>query len=141
MSKAKGGGKQKVPEQRAQPLGRWFWGKVFALVGSNASLVVVTTGVCLCVWRVAAALEVYAGKQSNANVRFGFDLLADIRMVYTVSIAVGTTGVALYFRERRLHRKTRERLATRITDLELRIDPSRRSSKLTAEGLTREDDK
>lgn len=141
MSKAKGGGKQTVPEQKAQPFGRWFWGKIFAVAGSNARIIVVTAGVCICVWRIAAAFEVYAGKQSSADMTFGFGLLADIKMVYTISIAVGTTGVALYLRERRLHRKTRERLAARITDLELRIDPNRRSSKLTPEGLTREDDK
>jgi hypothetical protein len=141
VSKHKQTAKQALPQQKAQEFGRWFWGKVFALVGANARLVVVTGGVCACVWRIAAAMEEYAGRSSNASIRFGFDLLADIKMVYTVSIAVGTTGVALYVRERNLHRQTRERLTARITDLEIRIDPSRRSSKLTSQGLTREDDK
>jgi hypothetical protein len=141
MSKAKGSAKTALPTQKAQPFWRWFLGKIFALVASNARVVVVTSGVCVCVWRIAAAIEIYAGKQSNANMTFGFALFADIKMVYTVSLAVGTTGVALYLKERRLHRQTRERLAARITDLELRIDPNRRSSKLTPEGLTREDDK
>jgi hypothetical protein len=128
-----------TPLQKAQPFGRWFWGKVFSLVGSNGRLVVVTVGICTCVWTVADAFKAFAGRQSIADLKFGF--LADIRVVWTVSVAVGITGLALYFREVSLHRQTRERLAARNTELELRIDPTRRSSKLTAQGLTREDDK
>ena len=133
------GKKPHVPEQKPQPFSRWFWGKLFALVGSNARTVVITAGVCASVWFVTDAFKAYAGKQSEANMWFGF--LADIRMVYTVSVTLAISGVVLYLRERKLHRQTRERLAGRITELELRIDPSRRSSKLTSQGLTREDDK
>lgn len=91
----------------SRPFWRWFWGRSFGLIGTNARLVVVTAGIRTCVWSIAEALKVYAGKQSNANIGFGFDLLADIGMVYTLSMAVGTTGVGLYLRERNLHRKTR----------------------------------
>lgn len=132
---------ERCPNRRLRRSDDGFGARYLPWLAPTRALIVVTAGVCTCVWRIAAALEVYAGKQSNADIRFGFGLLADIKMVYTISIAVGTAGVALYLRERRLHRKTRERLATRITDLELRIDPNRRSSKLTPEGLTREDDK
>ena len=131
--------KPAVPEQKPQSFPRWFLGKLFALVGSNARTVVVTTGVCVCVWFVADAFKAYAGKKSEANMMFGF--FADIRVVYTVSVTLAISGIALYLRERKLHRQTRERLAGRITELELQIDPDRRSSKLTSQGLTREDDK
>jgi hypothetical protein len=39
-----------------------------------------------------------------------------------------------------LHRRTRERLAARVTELELKLDPSRTSSLLTSKGLTRKGD-
>jgi len=55
---------------------------MFALIGSHARFVVATTGVCTCVWFVTDAFKAYAGRQSDANIRFG--VLADIRMVYTV---------------------------------------------------------
>ena len=139
MAKPKSKSEPKVTAQKPQPFARWFWGRVFALVGTHARLVVVTGGICTCVWIAADALKVYAGRQSTANIKFGF--LADIQVVWTLSVAVGITGLALYFREVGLHRKTRERLAARNTELELRIDPARRSSKLTAQGLTRDDDK
>ena len=109
------------------------------MIGSNARVAIIMTGVCVCVWFVADALKAYAGKRSDAN--FSLGLLADIRMVYTVSVTLAISGVALYLRERSSHRKTRERLARRITELELHVDPARRSSKLTSQGLTREDDK
>lgn len=137
MSKAKP--PKKPPPQKAQTFARWFWGKVFRIIESTARPVVVMTGICTCVWFMADALKAYAGKQSVANMAFG--VLADIKFVWTVSVAVGITGLALYFREVSLHRKTRERLAARNTELELRIDPTRRSSKLTSKGMTREDDK
>jgi len=87
---------------------------------------------------LADALKAFAGKQSFADLRFG--IFADIRIVYTVSMAVGAAGAGLYLRERRLHRKTRERLGTRITMLEKQIDPARTSSLLTSLGLTRQED-
>jgi len=95
-------------------------------------------GACVCTWILADAVKSFAGKQSFADLRFG--ILADIRFVYTVSMAVGAAGAGLYLRERKLHRKTRERLATRITTLEKGIDPARTSSLLTSLGQTRQED-
>jgi hypothetical protein len=126
--------------QGPPPFARWFWNRIFWLLGKHGRYFILTGGTCYCTWLVADAIKVYAGKQSTANMSFAMSLFADIRMAYTVSVTVGVTGIALYLRERSLHRQTRERLGGRITQLELRIDPSRESSKLTSKGLTRQED-
>jgi hypothetical protein len=69
-----------------------------------------------------------------------FQLITNISFVWSASISVSGLSIALYLRERKLHRKTRERLTGRITELELKIDPKRTSSHLTSEGLTRRED-
>lgn len=117
---------------------RYFIQRLFWLVGKLGRTAILTAGTCFCVWEAADALRAFAGKQSSADLRFAF--FADLRFVYTVSVAVGITGAALYLNERRLHRKTRERLAIRITELEKVIDPTRTSSLLTPLGLTRQED-
>jgi hypothetical protein len=123
----------KTFDARRYILERSFW-----LMGKHGRNLIFTGGFCYCVWVISNALKSFAGQQSNANLRFS--VLADVRFVYTISVAVGLTGLALWLRERRLHRKTRERLAGRITELEKTIDPSRTSSLLTPLGLTRQED-
>jgi hypothetical protein len=117
---------------------RYILQRSFWLVGKHGRNAIFTGGACYCVWVIADALKAFAGRQSNANLHFA--LFADIRFAYTVSVAVGITGAGLYLRERHLHRKTRERLATRITELEKVVDPSRTSSLLTSLGMTRKED-
>jgi hypothetical protein len=122
------------------PLGRYTLNRLFWLLGRHGRYLIVVSGVCYCTWLIADAIKFYAGKQSAADMHFGLSLFADIRMVYTVGMTVGVTGIGLYLRERSLHRQTRERLGGRITELELQVDPSRESSKLTSKGLTRSED-
>jgi len=123
----------KIFNYRRYMLQRSFW-----LAGKHGRNLIFTAGVCYCVWIIADALKAFAGKTSSAHM--AFSVLADVRFVYTVSMAVGAAGAGMYLRERNLHRKTRERLAGRITDLEKTIDPSRTSSQLTSLGLTRQED-
>jgi hypothetical protein len=66
--------------------------------------------------------------------------MANVSFVWSVSITVSGLSIGLYLRERRLHQGTRERLAGRVTELELAIDSGRESSKLTSKGLTRKED-
>lgn len=84
------------------------------------------------------AVQAFAGRTSSANFQIGF--LANVSFVWSVSLTVSGLSIGLYLRERKLHQKTRERLAGRITELELAIDPARESSKLTPKGLTRKED-
>jgi hypothetical protein len=83
-------------------------------------------------------MRVFAGVTSTANLAFSF--ITSISFVWSVSITISGVSIALYFRERRLHRETRKRLAARNRELELKIDPTRTSSNLDPQGLTRKED-
>lgn len=117
---------------------RWFFGHIFSLARKHGGLLVVCGTVIWCAHEFAWVAIAYAGATSFADITV--KVLGSIQAVWTLSISVSGISVTLYWRERRLHRKTRERLTRRITELEIRIDPSRTSSKLTSEGLTRKED-
>lgn len=87
---------------------------------------------------VAMVFIAYAGKSSVADLTLR--ILANVSIVWSLSLTLSGVSVSLYVRERRLHRKTRERLTTRITELEIKIDPKRTSSLLTSQGTTRKGD-
>ena len=133
---AKGEDKEKAKVQEG--IARYILGNFFALIRRFGNVVFVCLVIAYCSHEAASVLEAFAGKSSFADVRFGF--LANIKMVYSLSLAVSGISMLLYWNERRLHRKTRERLSDRIVKLELKIDPSRTSSHLTSQGLTRKED-
>lgn len=120
------------------PFDRWFLGHVFSLLRRHGNALFFWTALCYIVRRISLAFIAFAGKQSLADISFA--LAANISMVWTFSIAASGLSITLYLRERKLHRKTRERLTARITQLELVIDPQRTSSHLTSKGLTRRGD-
>jgi hypothetical protein len=122
-----------------EPTGfRWFFGNIFSLVRKLGGLLAICGTVIWCAHEFARVAVAYAGAASVADITVR--VLASIQAVWTLSISVSGVSVALYLRERSLHRKTRERLTRRITELEIKIDPSRTSSMLTSEGLTRKED-
>lgn len=120
------------------PFGRWFLGHLFSLVRRHGNLGITWFGVGWCAYQARAVLIAYAGKQSIGKL--SVSVLANLHVVFVLSITVGGTSVVLYLRERRLHRRTRDRLTDRVSELELKLDPSRTSSLLTPEGLTRKED-
>jgi hypothetical protein len=127
------------PQPRKEvPFARWFFGNVFNLIRRFGNVFFLCLAIGYCSHEISLAFQAFSGKASLANLRFGF--FADIKMVYTLSISAAGISVVLYLNERRLHRKTRERLTARITKLELEIDPTRTSSHLTSKGLTRKED-
>jgi hypothetical protein len=117
---------------------RWFFGHIFALARKQGSVLAICGTVIWCAHEFSRAAIAFAGTTSIADITV--KVLASIKTVWTLSISVSGISIALYWRERSLHRKTRERLTRRITDLEIKIDPHRTSSKLTSEGLTRKED-
>lgn len=130
---------QAEPQSRKEPSwSKWFLGNVFNLVRRFGNVTILCITIAYCSHEIAVAFQTFAGKASLADLRFGF--FADITVVYTLSITATGISVVLYLNERRLHRKTRERLTARITKLELDIDPMRTSSQLTSKGLTRKED-
>lgn len=95
-------------------------------------------GIGWCATQFRDAAIAYAGKASSAN--FVVTFLANIKVVWALSVTLSGISIALYLRERRLHRETRERLTARTVLLEKRIDAGRTSSMLTPKGLTRQED-
>jgi hypothetical protein len=129
----------KRPEKRYEPSTfRWFFGHVFSLLRRHGAAVAICLVVGWSAHEVARVFIAYAGKASIADL--SFRLLSSINVMWSVSLTLSGVSITLYIRERRLHRKVRERLTARITELELKIDSKRTSSLLTSQGTTREGD-
>lgn len=123
---------------RELPSWKWFFGHIFSLIRRHANVLVMWCGIGWCFYQVSQGFIAYAGRASVANL--SLSILMNLTVVWTVSIVVSGLAITLYLKERGLHRRTRNRLTDRITELELRIDPQRTSSLLTPEGLTRKED-
>jgi hypothetical protein len=121
-----------------RPFGRWFLGEIFSAIRRHTGLVVPWLVVAYISKHLFEALALFAGKQSNANLNFSF--WGHVSVVWSISITLAGFSAALYWRERRLHRATRERLTQRDTNLELKLDTNRTSSLLTSKGTTRKED-
>jgi hypothetical protein len=99
-----------------------FCGHLFGILRKHGKAIVVWLTLGYMVRQVSLAFIAYAGRTSAANL--AFSLMANINFVWTASFTM--TGLSVtYLRERSLHRKTRERLAKRITELELKLDTHR----------------
>jgi len=121
-----------------RPFFRWFFGHIFSVIRKHGNFIAGCVTIGYCFHQGSIAVQTFAGRMSLANLQVGF--LANVSFVWSVSLTVSGLSIGLYLRERKLHQKTRERLAGRITELELAIDPARESSKLTSTGLTRKED-
>ena len=117
---------------------RWLLGNLFSLLRRFGREIIWVGLLAYCAHLMGFVLVAYAGKTSNANL--ALRMAANLNVAVGISITATGISIGLYFRERKLHRATRERLSARITSLELKIDPTRTSSRLTSEGLTRKED-
>jgi hypothetical protein len=88
----------------------------------------------------ADTVKAFAGRTSDANFNFVVALAAHLNATVVGSVTLTGVTSCLWALEYRRHRKTRQRLTARITDLELRLNPNRTSSQLTTEGTTRTGD-
>jgi hypothetical protein len=125
-------------EAATPPFKFWFWGQIFDLLRSQGRYLIVAAAVVLCVYFMTSAVRSFAGEVTIASVTLR--LLANIILKWSLTATVSGLSLALYFREKRQHERTRERLAKRVTELELQIDRTRTSSNLTAKGRTRKED-
>jgi hypothetical protein len=117
---------------------RWFVGSIFNVIRRFGHQLIWAGLLGYLGHLTANVVIAFAGKPSNANL--GVRIAANLNVAVTVSLAVTGLSIGLYLRERKLHRETRERLTARLTTLELRVNPTRTSSRLTPEGLTRKED-
>ena len=127
-----------VLQKPEPPFLRWFLGHLFSLVRRHGNIIAFWIGIGYIARQASLAFIAYAGRTSTANLSLA--MAANVSFVWTASIAMTGLSSSLYLRERSLHRRTRERLAARITELELKIDPDRTSSLLTSQGLTQKGD-
>ena len=94
---------------------------------------------CFIAYMMFRSVDSLAGKTTVASL--GASFMGDVRINEAVAwILAGLFG--LYgLSERHLRRKHIERLAPQINELESRLDPNRTSSRLTARGTTRPEDR
>jgi p-aminobenzoyl-glutamate transporter AbgT len=79
-----------------------------------------------------------AGQTTIADI--GVNILGNFRISTAISYVFMFSGVLYGASERELRKRTVERLAKRISELELQLDPNRSSSNLTSRGDTRPED-
>jgi hypothetical protein len=133
-------GKAKTAEHPTPtvPFKLWIWGNIFDLLRANGRFFLACATIIFSVYWFAQAIKSFAGQITVASLTLR--ILADIVVKWSMTIAVSGLSIALYFRERKQHESTRERLTKRITELELRLDSGRTSSQLTSKGRTRKGD-
>lgn len=125
-------------EKPRPPFKYWFWANIFELARLYGKHIIVGGVICYCVYQISFAARSFAGQNSTAH--FVLLLFANVLVHWTLTVSVSGISLALYLRERNQHHKTRERLARRVKELELLLDPKRSSSHLTTKGLTRKGD-
>jgi hypothetical protein len=127
-SKGKGG----VPNQ--SPAWRYVFFHVLALIRQFGGTIIWAVVVIYLIHKGGETVQAFAGRTSVTNL--GMDFAAKLNATITASVTLTGVTSLLWLNEYRRHRKTRERLTSRITELELRIDPRRESSRLTSQGTT-----
>jgi len=117
-----------------EPGWKWVTRELLALIRQFGNTAV-WAGVCVyAIYQIGVTLRAFAGKQSVANLLLNVAAHVSLTAAVSVTVSIGTTGMYLY--EYRRHRKTRERLTVRITDLERRLDRNRSSSGISTQGTT-----
>lgn len=94
---------------------------------------------CSFSWTLYKIFEAMAGKKTDANIVL--DFLGGPQVTVAFSMLAPLLAIAYGGLQRKLRKDTTEKLSKHIQTLELRVDPARTSSTLTARGNTREIDK
>lgn len=85
------------------------------------------------------SIVVLAGKTTSSNIVFS--LLTDLKANQYFGLIFGGGGILYGYKQKKLRKKTVERLQSRIQVFEKDIDDRRSSSTLTSTGDTRPEDK
>lgn len=85
-------------------------------------------------WCLKESMQAFAGQTSDANIVVS--LLADVNFSEAVAWVFGLGAFGYGYQQRKLKGQTVQRLTSRITELEKKLDPSRTSSELTSTGET-----
>jgi hypothetical protein len=95
-------------------------------------------GISFCVYWIYRIFESLAGETTIASVVV--DVLGKVEVTTTITLSAGGFGVLYGLWQRKLRKDTVQRLQSRNTALELKLDPTRTSSLLTARGDSRPED-
>ena len=98
-----------------------------------------SSGLAFMSWCAYLSIDALAGRSTSASFNMG--LFGTVEVSVALSWTVALIGTAYGIQQRKLRRDTVERLQTRNIELEKKIDQKRSSSKLTARGDTRPEDK
>ncbi len=126
-----------VPEQSLTA--RWVLENIFSLLRQYGNSMFLTAVLLYAIKKGSESLVAFAGKTSIASL--ALKLATELNSTVSISVTIAGLTSFLYWNEFRRHRKTRERLTSRITMLELKLDPNRSSSSLTSQGMTQDQDK
>jgi hypothetical protein len=126
--------KRKRSKIKGEPAWRWLGRELFGLVRQFGNTAI-WAAVCLSlIFEVGTTLRAFAGRTSAANLLLS--IASNVSITVEVSVAISVTMTGMYLFEYWRHRKTRERLAARITHLEKQIDAKRSTSGISTEGTT-----
>jgi hypothetical protein len=117
---------------------RWLAAQAVSLLRQFGSQILWVSLLAYLIRESADTFQAFVGRTSSANVILG--VAAGVNITVAISVTVSLAASALWLLEYKRHRRTRERLTGRITDLELKLDPGRTSSLLTRQGTTRRGD-
>jgi hypothetical protein len=117
---------------------RWLAAQAVSLLRQFGSQILWVSLLAYLIRESADTFQAFVGRTSSANVILG--VAAGVNITVAISVTVSLAASALWLLEYKRHRRTRERLTGRITDLELKLDPGRTSSQLTRQGTTRRGD-
>lgn len=122
--------------ESGRSISRFFLSHVFLFLRRYFGQIAWISFLVYLIHTLGVVLLAYVGQK--AFPEFLMNVKADVSFNASLGINVALTG-GIVFREMS-HRKVRERLTTRIRNLELQIDARRTSSNLMADGRTREGD-
>ena len=120
-------GKEDVPQH-------WFAREVLGLFRQFGNTMIWASVCTFFIEQAGTTIRAFAGRTSIANLLLNIASKVSITVDISIAISVAMTGAYLY--EYRRHRKTRERLTARITQLETYLDKNRSTSGISTEGTT-----
>ncbi len=88
---------QKQPRQEPSTF-RWFFGHVFSLLRRHGGAIVAWLMIGYSIQRLSAVFIAYAGKTSIADLTL--KVLANVSVVWTMSLTLSGISITLYVRER-----------------------------------------
>ena len=109
------------------------------MIGASISSVTPWVALVFIAYFVRGTVMALAGRHTFADI--GLRFAGDFRVSESIAYIFGIGGLGYGIRMKKLHGDNVQRTASRIAELESRLDPKRSSSRLTPRGETRPEDR